>query len=228
MVSRGIPLEGIGLQMHISVDGYPAPSDVAANMKRLGELGLKVHITEMDVRCSNCNAQRLDIQAQIYGGMMEACLNNTGVCQSYETWGVSAGAVAGGCLALLEPGIRRRHRLQPHQRVDATILPALSLPPVSPTLSLSPSSLPNFLSRRSRISTPGSGTLRIPPTRMSCPSSLTSSTTPSPRTTSCSRSSRASKRGVEKSGDGSPVVGGGAPAGLGDPRRSGASLWVRE
>jgi endo-1,4-beta-xylanase len=60
---------------------------VAANIKRLGALGLEVHVTEMDVRCDKCNQQRLEIQASIYGMMMEACLNNSGVCKSFETWG---------------------------------------------------------------------------------------------------------------------------------------------
>ena len=84
---RGVPVSGVGLQMHISVDGYPSPWDVAANIKRLGELGLEVHITEMDVRCSGCSDARLQLQAAVYGHMLQACLNNSGVCRSFETWG---------------------------------------------------------------------------------------------------------------------------------------------
>lgn len=87
--ARGVPVGGVGLQMHISVDGYPNPWDVAANIQRLGELGLVVHITEMDIRCSKCDAARLDLQASIYGQMLRACLNNSGVCKSFETWGVT-------------------------------------------------------------------------------------------------------------------------------------------
>ena len=84
---RGVPVSGVGLQMHVSVDGYPSPWDVAANIKRLGELGLEVHITEMDVRCSGCSDARLQLQAAVYGHMLQACLNNSGVCKSFETWG---------------------------------------------------------------------------------------------------------------------------------------------
>lgn len=47
MKSRGVPIDGVGLQMHISVDEHPAASDVAANIARLGKLGLDVHITEV-------------------------------------------------------------------------------------------------------------------------------------------------------------------------------------
>jgi endo-1,4-beta-xylanase len=83
-------LQGIGLQMHVDVDAYPDPIEVAANMKRLGELGLKVSVTEMDVRCTPpCGADRLALQAKIYGDVVEACLNNSGVCEGVVTWGVT-------------------------------------------------------------------------------------------------------------------------------------------
>lgn len=83
--ARGVPVSGVGLQMHISSRGYPSPWDVASNIKRLGALGLEVHITEMDVRCAPpCD---LNLQASIYGNMLSACLNNSGVCKSFETWG---------------------------------------------------------------------------------------------------------------------------------------------
>lgn len=87
MKAGGLPIAGVGLQMHISVDAYPSPASVAANIKRLGDLGIEVHITEMDVRCTPpCGADRLDTQGDIYAGMLQACLNNTN-CKSFETWG---------------------------------------------------------------------------------------------------------------------------------------------
>ena len=89
MLSRGVPITGVGLQMHISVDAYPDPWAVSANIQRLGELGLEVHITEADVRCTACSAERLSLQAAVYGHMLAACLNNSGVCKSFETWGIT-------------------------------------------------------------------------------------------------------------------------------------------
>lgn len=89
-------VDGVGMQMHISVDSYPDPQEVSSNMARLVALGLEVHITEMDVRCTPpCGSDRLALQAQIYGDMLQACLNNTrptapsgkGGCKSVETWG---------------------------------------------------------------------------------------------------------------------------------------------
>ena len=83
-------LQGIGLQMHIDVDGFPDPAEVSANIQRLGALGLKVTITEMDVRCTPpCGADRLALQAKIYGDIFEACLNHSTVCEGVVTWGVT-------------------------------------------------------------------------------------------------------------------------------------------
>jgi len=102
-VAAGVPIDGVGLQMHISVDSYPSKADVSANMARLVALGLEVHITEMDVRCSPdaqgniCGADRLAAQAQIYGDMLQACLDNRkptnangkGGCKALQVWGVT-------------------------------------------------------------------------------------------------------------------------------------------
>lgn len=84
--TAGVPLDGIGLQMHISTQGGPNPADVSANIARLGALGLEVHITEMDVKCpSPCDQ---NAQAKVYGDILQACLNNTN-CKSFETWGIT-------------------------------------------------------------------------------------------------------------------------------------------
>ena len=95
MVAGGTPIDGVGLQMHISVDGYPTPQSISDNIKRLVALGLEVHITEMDVRCSGCTADRLALQAKIYGDILQVCLDNSkptnpngkGGCKSFEVWG---------------------------------------------------------------------------------------------------------------------------------------------
>jgi endo-1,4-beta-xylanase len=41
MQQRGVPIDGVGLQLHIDIS-YSMVSGVVANMKRLGALGLKV------------------------------------------------------------------------------------------------------------------------------------------------------------------------------------------
>ena len=61
--------------------GRPAPSynDMAANIKRLADLGLEVHITELDVSFAGgtgTEQQKLQQQAEVYGNVLKACLSN--------------------------------------------------------------------------------------------------------------------------------------------------------
>jgi len=84
MKSRGIPIDGVGLQMHVSTSYYPSQADVTANMQRLTALGVEVQITEMDVKCNGSSDYAK--QAQVYQAMLEACLAVKG-CTSFQTWG---------------------------------------------------------------------------------------------------------------------------------------------
>jgi endo-1,4-beta-xylanase len=89
MIKRGVPINGVGLQMHVSVDGYPPPQDVLANMKRLAALGLEVQITEMDVKIQDAPRpmqERLAVEAQIYRDMLGACLA-VKQCTAFVMWG---------------------------------------------------------------------------------------------------------------------------------------------
>ena len=50
--SRGVPINGIGFQMHVTLKS-DTPEDLqsfAVNLKRFADLGLEIHITELDVR----------------------------------------------------------------------------------------------------------------------------------------------------------------------------------
>ena len=49
LLARGIPIHGVGLQMHITID-FPAISEIVATMQAISDRGLKVHISELDVR----------------------------------------------------------------------------------------------------------------------------------------------------------------------------------
>jgi len=88
--SRGVPIDGVGLQMHISRLDYDTDA-VATNIERLTKLGLQVHITELDVSLlvdSQGEAQKEDVlrQAEIYQGLLRACVRNLG-CSAIQTWG---------------------------------------------------------------------------------------------------------------------------------------------
>lgn len=87
---RGVPIDGVGLQMHISQSGVDAAA-VTANIARLTALGLQVHITELDVSLPvNSDGapgqDNLAKQAEIYRGVVHACLQNPG-CSAIQTWG---------------------------------------------------------------------------------------------------------------------------------------------
>jgi len=88
---RGVPIDGVGLQMHLSVSDVDVAA-IASNITRLTTLGLQVHITEMDVALpvdgsgGLRNAEDLQRQAGIYRGVLRACLENPG-CTALQTWG---------------------------------------------------------------------------------------------------------------------------------------------
>lgn len=88
LISRGVPIDGIGLQMHVTTTP-PSTDSISANLKRLAALGLEIHITEMDVRVPvPATAANLAAQATAYKNVVSACLANTN-CTSLLTWGVS-------------------------------------------------------------------------------------------------------------------------------------------
>ena len=89
MLQRGVPIYGVGLQMHTSIVNAPVEQDVITNMQRLAALGLKVQITEMDVQIQGDTrpmAQRLTAQAQVYHDMLHTCLVVQS-CEAFVMWG---------------------------------------------------------------------------------------------------------------------------------------------
>lgn len=89
LLQHGVPVAGVGLQMHVSLDSYPNPQDVLANMRRLTALGLEVQITEMDVETQNDPRpmqQKMQAEAQLYGEMLNDCLSVTR-CTAFVMWG---------------------------------------------------------------------------------------------------------------------------------------------
>src|SRR5690606_1969567 len=87
-VERGVPLHGVGLQFHSIVGGLNFDA-IAQNMQRLGDLGLQVQITELDVRYDGEVTDRiLEQQADDYARLMQTCLEQE-ACNAYITWGVA-------------------------------------------------------------------------------------------------------------------------------------------
>ena len=87
---RGVPMNGVGLQLHISQLDFDSTA-LAGNIARLTALGVQVHITELDVslpvEASGIAGEHdLQQQAEVYRGVVHACLQSPG-CPAIQTWG---------------------------------------------------------------------------------------------------------------------------------------------
>ncbi len=77
MISRGVPIDGIGFQSHIPVIGYPGKEIVAEDIKRFTDLGLEAYITELDVELTvPITQEKLIQQAIVYKEIFEIALEN--------------------------------------------------------------------------------------------------------------------------------------------------------
>jgi endo-1,4-beta-xylanase len=81
LLNDGVPIHGVGLQMHIQATSYPRPEDISANVRRLVALGLKVNISQMDVRIRGAPgtlAEKLEVQRRVYHDVIAACVKEKG------------------------------------------------------------------------------------------------------------------------------------------------------
>jgi endo-1,4-beta-xylanase len=80
-------VDGVGLQMHVTASGFPPLSEMAANVRRLAELGLQVNISEMDVRIASLPAAtKWDRQRQAYRDIVAVCVAEPR-CDAVTLWG---------------------------------------------------------------------------------------------------------------------------------------------
>lgn len=87
---RGVPIDGIGLQMHI-FDLRADVAGIAANIARFTALDVQVQITEMDIALPlDSQGQPLPAdlakQAEIYRQILTVCRSRPG-CTALQTWG---------------------------------------------------------------------------------------------------------------------------------------------
>ncbi|NQT21457.1 MAG: endo-1,4-beta-xylanase [Planctomycetes bacterium] len=91
MVDRGVPIHGVGIQAHVSVENAPPPDELAANIERYDKLGLEVQITELTVSVDPDNGtkeERLSKQAQVYYDITRVGVEAKN-CTAVITWGLS-------------------------------------------------------------------------------------------------------------------------------------------
>jgi endo-1,4-beta-xylanase len=91
LVVRGVPIHGIGMQGHFQVGRLPSAQDLATNFARFAALGLKIQITELDIRMTlPVTAEKLAQQATDYRTIVNACLQIS-ACDAIELAGVYDG-----------------------------------------------------------------------------------------------------------------------------------------
>jgi endo-1,4-beta-xylanase len=93
---RGVPIDGIGFQAHFQVNpdgsGVPSKDALVATFNKFAALGLKIHITELDirVRTPGAAAAELTAQAQGFTNVVSACLA-VSACEAIVVWGLNDG-----------------------------------------------------------------------------------------------------------------------------------------
>jgi endo-1,4-beta-xylanase len=106
LVAAGVPIHGVGLQMHIDTEyrvpwndlapvvGTRTPPEIAANIARLSALGLRVQITEMDVALGSLpetDPTRFTAQRAAYHDVVAACAQHR-ACTGITIWGLNDSA----------------------------------------------------------------------------------------------------------------------------------------
>ncbi|MBE1876098.1 endo-1,4-beta-xylanase [Myceligenerans pegani] len=94
LLADGAPLHGFGAQGHLSLQ-YGFDESIQENFERFADLGLKVAVTEADVRMplgedGEPDAEQIALQAERYDKMLQACLD-VPACTSYTVWGFDDG-----------------------------------------------------------------------------------------------------------------------------------------
>jgi len=85
---RGVPLDGIGFQTHVSLkfDHSAKLASFAKNMDRFAKLGLEIHLTEIDIRLTDSSPASLAAEAKLYGEITTLCVQQP-ACKLLQTWG---------------------------------------------------------------------------------------------------------------------------------------------
>ncbi len=88
-VERGVPIYGVGMQLHLAADLPYNEEAIRKNIRRYADLGIKICFSEVDVRMPLARAdQYAQTQVDIWRSLMKLAVEEPNV-ESFIVWGVS-------------------------------------------------------------------------------------------------------------------------------------------
>jgi endo-1,4-beta-xylanase len=88
---NGVPIHGIGFQMHVDPRNWPSSEEMQRNFERFAALGLSIELTEIDVpvgEIPGSQAEKLAKQSEYARGVVRACLA-VPACKGMTFWGLT-------------------------------------------------------------------------------------------------------------------------------------------
>ncbi len=83
--AAGVPVQGVGFQAHLRADTMPPGME--QNLGRFAKAGLRLAVTELDVRVRlPVTRKKLEQQAGVYRQVLKICLDQP-ACVSFTVWG---------------------------------------------------------------------------------------------------------------------------------------------
>jgi endo-1,4-beta-xylanase len=86
--ARHVPVDGVGFQCHLW-QGFNSPANLqafSANLKRFADLGLVIHITELDLPLHSSSAEAFQQEALLYHDVVQVAKSVPAV-KMIQTWG---------------------------------------------------------------------------------------------------------------------------------------------
>ena len=89
--ARGVPIDGIGMQMHIDANHPPDKQQVIDNMRRFAQIGVPIYVTEFDINTNNVkgnNTYKQYLESKITRDIIGACVASKN-CVSFDVFGLT-------------------------------------------------------------------------------------------------------------------------------------------
>ncbi len=90
--NRGIPIDGVGMQLHVNAAYPPNKQSVINNMKRFMAIKVPVYITEFDVNTNSVKGSsdyKQQLETSITQDMVRACVESK-ACVSFTVFGITS------------------------------------------------------------------------------------------------------------------------------------------